>query len=127
MNLRCKGKEIYLNEYGEFYFDTKPGSILREQFPGKEARRFKLREEKKITLKRSMDREKQNNKRKNSMEITSFSSENVRLCEGMGHECHLLVCYDLKCRKRHSILRLLSALRNFSQELSKQNISVNLI
>jgi len=53
------------------------------------------------------------------------SGENVRLCEGMRHKYHLLVDYDLKCRKRPSVLCLLSALQNCSQELSKQNISVN--
>lgn len=34
--------------------------------------RFKLREEKRIILKRSIGREKQNNKKKNSVEITWF-------------------------------------------------------
>lgn len=43
--LRYKEKEIYLNECAENYLYIKPGSILREKFPGKEGRRFKLREE----------------------------------------------------------------------------------
>lgn len=56
-----------------------------------------------------------------------FLGENVRLCEGMRHEYDLLGYYDLKWRKKCSVLRLLSAQHNFSQELSKQNISVNLV
>lgn len=43
------------------------------------------------------------------------SGENVRLYEGMRHKYPLLVYYDLKCRKRHSVLRLPSPLHNFPQ------------
>lgn len=55
------------------------------------------------------------------------SGEIVRLCEGVRYEHNLPVYCDLKWRKRHSVLHFLSALHHFSQELSKQNIPVNLI